>query len=89
LLSNKRKFKLVIPRFNQTRLRAFKVAGAKTIITSLWKVSDEATQELMTAFYENWLATQDKQQAFSLAQKKLMAKYKSPYFRGAFVMIGE
>jgi CHAT domain-containing protein len=60
--------------------RAFKVAGAKTIIMSLWKVNDEATQELMTAFYENWLTTENKRQAFNYAQQKLKAKYKSPYY---------
>ncbi len=33
--------------------RAFQLAGARTTITSLWKVSDAATQKLMTRYYEN------------------------------------
>jgi CHAT domain-containing protein len=68
--------------------RAFKVAGAQTIIMSLWKVSDEATQLLMTKFYENWQKKgMDKRKAFESAQKDLRKQYKEPYYWGAFVMI--
>jgi CHAT domain-containing protein len=79
--------------------RAFKVAGAKSIIMSLWKVSDQATQELMVSFYKNWLGTasdgskqsvrMNKRAAFLKAQKELKAKYPNPYYWGAFVMVGE
>jgi CHAT domain-containing protein len=74
--------------------RAFKVAGAKSIIMSLWKVDDNATQELMVAFYKHWLndaagTTSIKRSAFLKAQKELKAKYPNPYYWGAFVMVGE
>ena len=35
--------------------RAFQVAGARTTVTSLWKVDDAATQALMVEFYRNLL----------------------------------
>ena len=78
--------------------RAFKVAGAKTLIMSLWKVNDEATQELMVRFYKNWLSPAKGgvnstagglRSAFLAAQKELKAKYPDPYYWGAFVMVGE
>jgi len=68
--------------------RAFKVAGAQSIIMSLWKVNDEATQLLMTKFYENWQKKGiDKRTAFETAQKDLRKQFKEPYYWGAFVMI--
>ncbi len=68
--------------------RAFLVAGADALIMSLWKVDDAATQQLMTSFYSNWLKLGNKQKAFKQAQLQLMAKYKEPYYWGAFVMMG-
>jgi tetratricopeptide (TPR) repeat protein len=67
--------------------RAFQVAGAKTMLMSLWKVSDDATSDLMTTFYENWLNGQDKHTAFRNAQQQIKAKYLQPYYWGAFVMV--
>jgi CHAT domain-containing protein len=56
---------------------------------SLWSVSDDATQELMTNFYKEWLGGKTKREAFKTAQMKMKDKYTYPYFWGAFVMVGE
>ena len=69
--------------------RAFQVAGAEALIMSMWKVDDAATQLLMTNFYSAWAMLGDKSKAFREAQLKLMAKYKDPYYWGAFVMMGK
>ncbi|MGA2298287.1 MAG: CHAT domain-containing tetratricopeptide repeat protein [FCB group bacterium] len=69
--------------------RAFQVAGAKSLIMSLWTVSDEATQELMTSFYTYWLGGISKREAFRKAQLDLKQSMPNTYYWGAFVMIGE
>jgi CHAT domain-containing protein len=68
--------------------RAFLVAGASTLIMSLWKVDDAATQVLMTNFYTNLAKGGSKAKAFKQAQLQLMTKYKDPYYWGAFMMMG-
>jgi len=67
--------------------RAFLVAGAKAVIMSLWSVSDDATRDLMIAFYDAWLETGDKQLAFKQAQLEIKKKYIHPYYWGAFVLL--
>ncbi len=68
--------------------RAFLVSGANNLIMSLWKVNDEATQELMTEFYSQLVTTRDKVVAFQRAQLELKKKYEAPYYWGAFILIG-
>lgn len=68
--------------------RAFLVAGARTIVMSLFKVSDEATQQLMIKFYRKWIETGNKRQAFVDAKKEIRNEYRDPIYWGPFVMIG-
>ena len=49
--------------------RGFKKAGANTLLMSLWKVDDNATQLLMTQFYKNLLAGKSKIESLREAQK--------------------
>ena len=69
--------------------RAFQIAGASTVLLSLWEVSDEGTQNLMIAFYKNWLQSGNKYDAFRKAQLEMKTKYKFPYFWGAFIMVNQ
>ncbi len=68
--------------------RSFTVAGAKSIIMSLSKVSDEVTIKLMENFYTYWLQSGNKREAFSKAKIELMKEYPDPKYWGAFIMIG-
>ncbi|MCB0739881.1 MAG: CHAT domain-containing protein [Chitinophagaceae bacterium] len=69
--------------------RAFRAAGAGSIITSLWKVDDNATKDFMIAFYAELIQSKNTTKAFIHAQKTIKEKYKLPYFWGAFVLVGE
>ena len=68
--------------------RAFKMAGVQTIIMSLWKVNDQATQMLMTEFYTNWITkNQSKREAFKNAQNTVRAKFEEPEYWAGFILL--
>ena len=71
--------------------RGFKKAGAQSLIMSLWDVADEATQILMTAFYDNMLTGLSKRQAFKQAQQQLRqadnGQYDHPRYWAAFILL--
>jgi len=70
--------------------RAFQEAGARTIINSLWEVSDQGTQRLMTALYKNILKGMPVRKAFRKAQlgMKNSIMWSHPYIWSAFFMVG-
>ena len=69
--------------------RGFLYAGAESIVSSLWKVSDAATNQLMQAFYEG-LPEQGKSAALRQAQLALKGGFHDhPYYWAAFQLTGE
>jgi len=69
--------------------RAFKMAGAKKLIISLWEVPDAETAELMQLFYTNIQKGETYYSALRNAQLTLKAKYKNTVKWAGFVLIGE
>ena len=67
--------------------RAFLLAGASTLIMSLWKVDDFATKELMIEFYKNYIESQDPVRSLVKAKLTIKKLYPQPYFWGAFTLI--
>lgn len=67
--------------------RAFKLAGAKKILMSLWEVDDRATTILMTNFYRYLLEGKDANTALEISKKVVRNQYPSPEEWGAFVLL--
>lgn len=66
--------------------RAFKMAGVKKMIVSLWQVPDKETAELMKAFYGYWIKGKTINDSFKEAQADMRNKY-SPFYWAAFVLV--
>jgi CHAT domain-containing protein/Tfp pilus assembly protein PilF len=75
--------------------RAFQLAGARTVVMSLWSVPDEETAALMKDFYRQLKGGTSKAQALREASLGLMRSRREkagaahPFYWGAFVSVGE
>lgn len=69
--------------------RAFVLAGARTLVMSLWKVPDQQTQELMEDFYGRILAGGGRADSLRQAQLALQARHPDPLYWGAFICQGD
>ncbi len=69
--------------------RGFKLAGARSLLMSLWKVDDRATRLLMTEFYGQLMAGATTTLALRAAQQKVRttAGYEDPHYWAAFILL--
>lgn len=68
--------------------RAFLYAGARSLLVSLWPVSDRSTPELMTAFYR-YLGDETKAEALRQAKLERIRGGDEPYRWAPFILAGD
>ncbi len=69
--------------------RAFVLAGARTLVMSLWKVPDRRTQELMKDFYSYFGDGYPCSDALRNAQLMMKTRHANPFNWGAFICQGD
>jgi CHAT domain-containing protein len=71
--------------------RALVLAGSESQVTSLWKISDAATVELMVKYYQKLLENQGRSEALRQTQLEMLnsGEYEHPYYWAAFILSGD
>ena len=75
--------------------RVFQLAGARTVVMSLWSVPDDQTRELMVDYYRRMKRGEGKSEALRNAELAIMAARRKaqgaahPFFWSAFISAGE
>jgi len=76
--------------------RAFQLAGAKTVIMSLWPVEDETTRQWMRTLYrEHFLNGKDTGESVRAASLQILSQRRArhqsthPFYWGAFIAAGD
>ena len=68
--------------------RAFKKAGAGTLVMTLWNVSDKVATEFMIKFYETLMLNGgNKLSAFEKARSLIRLRYPDPFYWASFVIL--
>jgi tetratricopeptide (TPR) repeat protein len=70
--------------------RAFQYAGAKSVLMSLWSVSEIASVTLVKNFFQHLKAGKSKPEALELARGELRRGiWNHPFFWAGFILVGE
>lgn len=73
--------------------KGFSYAGAKSIVTSLWDIEDQAAMEIMQSFYKNLEKGMKKDEALQSAKiyflEERTGPFAHPYFWAAYIPIGD
>jgi CHAT domain-containing protein len=70
--------------------RAFQYAGAKSVLMSLWSVSEVSTTKMAEKFLSYVKQGKNRLEALQLARKKIRAVgYEHPFYWAPFILVGE
>jgi CHAT domain-containing protein len=70
--------------------RAFQYAGAKSVLMSLWSVSETASVNLVENFFKHTKEGKSKLEALILAREEIRkAGYDHPFYWAPFILVGE
>ena len=71
--------------------RAFVLAGAETLVMTLWPVSDASSREAMTAYYAGLRAGLGRGDALRQAKLELLKRSgrQHPFYWASFIQFGE
>ena len=71
--------------------RSFFLAGAETLVMSLWPVSDYVTREMMTAYYTGLKAGLGRGEALRKVQLAMLARQtrRHPFYWASFIQAGD
>ena len=71
--------------------RSFVLAGAETLVMSLWPVSDTVTRELMTAYYKELKQGLGRSEALRKVQLQMLKRpdRAHPFYWASFIQSGE
>ena len=73
-------------------VQAFLIAGARSVVASIWEADDAYTAALMRRFYANLRAGKDKATALTLANRMLLQEWKDsavPVLWAGFRLVGD